>query len=116
LLIVGQRARKNMAFENEILVMVKANILDAEIIFSADECRPNFSESEIIYEDAPGHKGAMDKIIRDKVIKESLAQMIQCGAYMYLCGTGALARTALDAIDSSLCNRFGEIHEKSYWR
>jgi hypothetical protein len=111
-LIVGQRTRKNMAFENEILMMVKANILDVEIIFSADECRPNFNESEIIYEDAPGRKGYIDKIIRDKAIEERLAQMINTGAYMYLCGTGAMARTALDALDSSLCDRFGEIHGK----
>ena len=101
-----------MAFENEILVMVKANVLDVEIIFSEDECRPNFSESEIIYEDTPGRKGYIDKIIKDKAIEERLARMINSGAYMYLCGNGAMARTALDALDSSLCDRFGEIHGK----
>lgn len=112
LLILGQRTRKNMAFENEILMLVKANILDVEIIFSTDECRPTFSENEIIYENAPGRKGYIDKIIRDKAIEERLAQMITNGAYMYLCGTGAFARTALDALDSALCDRFGEIHGK----
>jgi hypothetical protein len=101
-----------MAFEDEILAMVMANTLDVEIIFSADECRPSFCENEIIYEDAPGRKGYIDKVIREKSVEERIARMIENGAFTYLCGTGALARTALDAIDGSLCSRFGEIHGK----
>jgi sulfite reductase alpha subunit-like flavoprotein len=112
LLIVGQRTRKNMAFESEIRAMVTANVLDVEIIFSADECRPSFNENEIIYEDAPGRKGYIDKVIRDKSVEERLAMMIENGAFTYLCGTGALARTALDAIEGSLCGRFGEMYGK----
>ena len=101
-----------MPFENEILAMVMANILDVEIIFSADECKPSFSGNEITYEDIPGRKGYIDKVIRDVAVEERLAKMIENDAFLFLCGTGALARTALDAIDSCLCNRFGEIHGK----
>ena len=112
LLIIGQRTRKNMAFEDEILSLVKANVLDVEIMFSADACRPIFSGNEVTYQDVPGRLGYVDKLFQDNAFRERVSQMIQDNAFVYLCGTGALARTALDALDSSLCDKFGKSQGK----
>lgn len=98
-----------MAFEDEILSLVKANVLDVEVMFSADACRPIFSGVEVTYQDVAGRLGYIDKIFQDN---ERVSKMIQDGSFVYLCGTGALARTALDALDGSLCDRFGESQGK----
>jgi hypothetical protein len=101
-----------MAFEDEILSLVKANVLDVEVMFSADACRPIFSGNEVTYQDVPGRIGYIDKIFQDNAFRERVSQMIQDGSFVYLCGTGALARTALDALDGSLCDMFGESQGK----
>lgn len=101
-----------MAFEDEILSLVKANVLDVEVIFSADACRPIFGGIEVTYQDVPGRLGYIDKIFQDTAFRERLSQMIQDNAVVYLCGTGAFARTALDALDGSLCDKFGESQGK----
>lgn len=95
LLIIGLRSRENMMFEKEILLMVKAGIIDVEIIFSRDECRPSFTGSEILYEAAPGRKGYIDTVIEEN--QERVTRIIsKAGAHMYMCGNGAVARTALE--------------------
>lgn len=101
-----------MAFEDEILSLVKANVLDVEVMFSADACRPIFSGVEVTYQDVAGRLGYIDKIFQDNKFRERVSKMIQDGSFVYLCGTGALARTALDALDGSLCDRFGESQGK----
>lgn len=86
LLIIGMRSRENMMFENEILLMVKAGVIDVEIMFSRDECKPTFSENEIVYEDFPGRSGYIDKVILDN--QERMTRIIrEHGAYMYVLAT-----------------------------
>lgn len=130
-----------MAFEDEIITMVKAGILDVEIIFSRDEVEPSFAENEIEYKSSPGRRGYIDKIIKDPgksplivqsechldqqltlifavasifmflffvlhcrlstsnpAMYERLSRMMANGAYFYLCGAGAFAKTAVDAL------------------
>lgn len=109
MLIIQQRTRRDMVFEDEILAMVNAGILDVEIIFSQDECLPVFGESEIHYEHAPGRKGYIDKLIEGETMQRRLAaEFSDYGAQMYVCGTGGLAKTAVDALMGSFCNEFGE--------
>lgn len=111
LLLIQQRTRSNMAFEDEILAMVKAGLLDVEIMFSQDECVPVFGDSEITYEYSPGRKGYISKLI--DAMQEHVAHMVgEENAFMYVCGTGGLAKTAVDSLDNCLCNSYGETHGK----
>lgn len=109
LLILGQRTRKGMMFEEEIHALVREGIIDVEVMFSQDECQLTFSDNEIKYEDAPGQRGYIDKIIEGKDIQFRLAHMIrEEGAHLYVCGNGRFARTAQEALDKCLCNIFGQ--------
>lgn len=94
-------------FEDEILAMVKAGVMDVEIIFSQDECIPIFGNSEIEYKEAPGRKGHIDKIMSS--LEERLAHMMgEHGAHIYICGVGGMAKMAMERIEKSACNIYGE--------
>eukprot|EP00594_Rhizosolenia_setigera_P009402 CAMPEP_0178965684 /NCGR_PEP_ID=MMETSP0789-20121207/16463_1 /TAXON_ID=3005 /ORGANISM="Rhizosolenia setigera, Strain CCMP 1694" /LENGTH=1440 /DNA_ID=CAMNT_0020650785 /DNA_START=28 /DNA_END=4350 /DNA_ORIENTATION=- len=109
LLFVAQRTRETMSFEDEIFAMVKAGILDVEIIFSRDECAPDFSGNELVYNFEHGRKGYIDQLIEKKHMQQHLSYLIRDkGAHLYLCGRGAFAKTAVEALDRVLCNMFGK--------
>lgn len=94
-----------MAFEEEIHSLVKAGIMDVEILFSRDECKPDFSGTQLVYIDEPGRKGYINKIIEE--MQHQLAHMIRNeAAHLYICGRGALAKTAVEALEKTLCNVF----------
>ena len=86
-------------------------IMDVEVIFSRDECRPVFSGSEIVYTDAHGRRGYIDKAIEEN--QDRLTRIIsEHGAYMYMCGNGAVARTALGSLDKCLSKNLGDKGKK----
>lgn len=109
LLLIQQRSRNTMAFEDEILALIHDGIMDVRVMFSRDDCVPIFEDNKISYKDLPGRSGYIDKLIVEESMQDRISSMIHDhSGYVYVCGRGSLAKTAVDALELCFSNVYGD--------
>lgn len=112
LLILQMRDRKELDTSSylgaELASLVASGHLQVEIMLSQEDLAPTFSKGgRLSWEPAPGRRGYIDSLIQGP-LRDRLTHLVHnLGAYIYLCGRGGLARTAMGALDSALRNMYG---------
>jgi len=105
-LFFGTPTRAEFYYQNELGQLVASNQLHLQAAFSQEDIQLKEEQGRLKFE--TGSRKRIGEVMLASEMSEKLWQLIQQGAFFYVCGQTGFAKSVMDAIQQIMINHVGE--------